>query len=156
MGIARDESMAVMMRGEVVLPAGRPTVWAKLNDPEALKNCVGIIESMERTGDDSYSFVVRVKLGPIGVAFRGRIVLSHVDPPNGYRINAEGEGGIAGHAGGFADVALSDRAEGTLLAYAVQVDLGGRLAAMGARMVDGVARRAADRFFAGFARECLK
>lgn len=148
--------MAMVMRGEVVLPADRATVWAKLNDPEALKNCVGLIESMQRTGDDSYAFVVRVKLGPLGVAFRGRIVLSHVEPPHRYRINAEGEGGIAGHAGGFADVALSDRAEGTLLAYAVQVDLGGRLAAMGARAMDGVAQKAADRFFAGFARECLK
>ena len=135
--------MAIVMRGEVVLPAGRSTVWAKLNDPEALKNCVGLIESMQRTGHDSYAFVVRVKLGPLGVAFRGRIVLSHVDPLVGYRINAAG-------------VALSDRGEGTLLAYAVEVALGGRLAAMGARVVDGVARRAADRFFAGFARECLK
>ena len=148
--------MAMVMRGEVALPADRATVWAKLNDPEALKNCVGLIESMQRTGHDSYAFVVRVKLGPLGVAFRGRIVLSHVDPPNGYRINAEGEGGIAGQAGGFADVALSDRAEGTLLAYAVEVALGGRLARMGARAIDGVAQRAADRFFAGFARECLK
>ncbi|RYC32622.1 carbon monoxide dehydrogenase [Lichenibacterium minor] len=148
--------MAMVMRGEVVLPADRPTVWAKLNDPVALKNCVGLIESMQRSGDDSYDFVVRVKLGPLGVAFRGKIVLSHVDPLVGYRINAEGEGGIAGHAGGFADVALSDRGEGTLLVYAVQVDLGGRLAAMGARAMDGVAQKAADRFFAGFARECLK
>ena len=148
--------MAVMMRGEVALPADRPTVWAKLNDPEALKNCVGLIESMRRTGDDSYAFVVRVRLGPVGVAFRGRIVLTDVDPLNGYRINAEGEGGIAGRAGGFADVSLSDLPEGTLLAYAVEVALGGRLARMGARAVDGVARRAADRFFAGFTRECLK
>ena len=148
--------MAVMMRGDVVLPADRPTVWAKLNDPGTLKSCVGIIESMQRTGDDSYAFVVRVKLGPLGVAFRGRIVLSHVDHLVGYRINAEGEGGVAGHAGGFADVTLSDRPDGTLLAYAVEVALGGRLAAMGARVMDGVAQRAADRFFAGFARECLK
>ena len=148
--------MAMVMRGEVALSADRATVWAKLNDPVALKNCIGIIESMQRTGDDSYAFVVRVKLGPLGVAFRGRIVLSHVDPLVGYRINAEGEGGIAGHAGGFADVALSDRGEGTLLAYAVEVALGGRLAGMGARVMDGVAQKAADRFFAGFARECLK
>ena len=148
--------MAMVMRGEVALPADRPTVWAKLNDPEALKNCVGIIEAMQRTGDDTYAFVVRVKLGPLGVAFRGKIVLSRVDPLVGYRINAEGEGGIAGHAGGFADVTLSDLPDGTLLAYAVEVALGGRLARMGALAIDGVAQRAAARFFAGFARECQR
>ncbi len=148
--------MAMVMRGEVVLPADRLTVWAKLNDPDALKSCVGLIESMERTGPDSFAFVVRVKLGPLGVAFRGRIVLSHVDPSVGYRINAEGEGGLAGRAGGFADVALSDRPDGTLLVYAVEVDLGGRLASMGARVMDGVAQKAADRFFAGFAKVCAK
>jgi uncharacterized protein len=148
--------MAMMMRGEVVLPADRLTVWAKLNDPDTLKNCVGLIESMERTGPDAYAFVVRVKLGPLGVAFRGRILLSHLDPPDRYRINAEGEGGLAGYAGGFADVALNDHPEGTLLAYSVEVDLGGRLARMGAHLMDGVAQKAADRFFAGFAKQCVR
>lgn len=152
----------MVMSGEVALPVDRPTVWAKLNDPVALKNCVGLIESMEQTGDDSFAFLVRAKVGPLKLAFRGRIVLSHVAPLLSYRINAQGEGGFAGHAGGHADVVLSDlpglpgQPERTLLAYAVELDLGGRLAKLGARVMDGVAQRAIDRFFAGFTRECLR
>lgn len=148
--------MAMTMTGEVALPVDRPTVWAKLNDPVTLKNCVGLIESMEQTGDDSFAFLVRAKIGPLAIAFRGRIVLTDVVPLLSYRINAQGEGGFAGHAGGHADVVLTDLPGGTLLAYAVELDLGGRLARMGARVMDGVAQRAADRFFAGFTRECLK
>ena len=148
--------MAMTMTGEVALPVDRPTVWAKLNDPVTLKNCVGLIESMEQTGDDSFAFLVRAKVGPLAIAFRGRIVLTDVAPLVSYRINAQGEGGFAGHAGGHADVVLSDLPGGTLLAYAVELDLGGRLARMGSRVMDGVAQRAADRFFAGFTRECLR
>ncbi|WP_237477967.1 CoxG family protein [Lichenibacterium dinghuense] len=148
--------MAMTMTGEVALPVDRPTVWAKLNDPVTLKNCVGLIESMEQTGDDSFAFLVRAKIGPLAIAFRGRIVLTDVVPLLSYRINAQGEGGFAGHAGGHADVVLTDLPGGTLLAYAVELDLGGRLARMGARVMDGVAQRAADRFFAGFTRECLR
>ena len=148
--------MGMAMSGEVTLPADRATVWAKLNDPEVLKNCIGVIESMERTGDNTFAATVRIKLGPVQVAFRGVIALSDVDPLVGYRINAEGQGGIAGVAKGVADVWLSDVPEGTLLRYDVQADLGGRLARMGASMVDGVAIRAADRFFAGFAAQLAR
>ena len=146
--------MAMEMKGEVVLPADRMTVWTKLNDPEVLKSCINGVQTMDRTGENTFAASVKMKLGPVSATFKGNVELSNIDPPNGYRISGAGEGGIAGFAKGGADVRLTEVPEGTLLSYDVQANVGGKIAQMGARLIDGVAKKTADQFFASFAAAC--
>lgn len=145
--------MAMTMNGEVVLPADRATVWARLNDPAVLKACIPGCESLEREGETSFVASARIKVGPVSATFKGRVDLSDLDPPNGYRISGEGQGGVAGFAKGGASVRLSDAQEGgTKLAYDVEANVGGKIAQLGSRLIDGVAKKTADQFFANFAR----
>ena len=148
--------MAMEMKGEVVLPADRQTVWTKLNDPEVLKACIPGVQTLEKTSDTTFSAAAKMKIGPVSATFKGRVELSNIDPPNGYRISGEGEGGIAGFAKGGADVTLTDVPEGTKLSYDVQANVGGKIAQMGARLIDGVAKKTADQFFSNFATEVAK
>ena len=143
--------MAMTMTGEVTLPAKRPQVWAMLNDPAVLKACIPGCQSLEKTSESSFSAVAKIKIGPVGASFKGRVQLSEIDPPNGYTISGEGEGGIAGFANGSAKVHLADGAEGTILRYDVTANVGGRIAQMGSRLIDGVAKKMADQFFSNFA-----
>jgi carbon monoxide dehydrogenase subunit G len=143
--------MAMTMTGEATLPAGRPKVWALLNDPEVLKSCIPGCESLERTGDNGFAAVVRTKIGPVSATFRGKVELSDIVPLGGYTIKGEGEGGVAGFAKGGAKVSLADAPGGTLLSYAVEATVGGKIAQLGSRLVDGVAKNMADKFFANFA-----
>jgi carbon monoxide dehydrogenase subunit G len=139
------------MNGSVDLPASRDVVWAKLNDPEALKASIPGCQSLEKT-EDGYAAVAKVKIGPVSATFRGKVALTDLDPPNGYKINGEGEGGIAGFAKGGASVRLSDIPEGgTRLDYDVEANIGGKIAQLGARLINGVAKKLADEFFAKFA-----
>src|SRR3954467_13536805 len=112
--------MAMTMKGEVELPADRETVWAKLNDPEVLKLCIPGCQSLEKLSENEMQAVAKVKVGPISAKFKGKVILSEIDPPNGYRISGEGEGGIAGFAKGGAVVALESVGSGTKLTYDVQ------------------------------------
>ena len=143
--------MAMTMTGEVILPASRATVWAKLNDPAVLKACIPGCQSLEKTGDTGFKAVAKLKIGPVSATFSGSVQLSDLDPPNGYRISGEGQGGIAGFAKGGATVKLSDAPEGTKLAYAVEANVGGKIAQLGSRLINGVAKNLADKFFASFA-----
>jgi carbon monoxide dehydrogenase subunit G len=146
--------MAMQMSGEVVLPAAREEVWRALNDPEVLKDCVPGCESFERTGDNSFQALVVAKIGPVKAKFKGDVELTELDPPNAYRISGQGNGGIAGFAKGGARVRLSDAAEGgTQLSYEAEGQIGGKLAQLGQRLVDGVAKSMADQFFANFAKK---
>ena len=101
--------MAMTMTGEVQLPAPRQTVWEKLNDPEVLKVTIPGCESLEKTSDTSFQAVAVTKIGPVKAKWKGKVTLTDLDPPNGYRIVGEGEGGVAGFAKGAADVRLSDK-----------------------------------------------
>ncbi|HEX4766849.1 MAG TPA: carbon monoxide dehydrogenase subunit G [Lichenihabitans sp.] len=148
--------MAMEMKGEVVLPADRQTVWTKLNDPEVLKACIPGVQTLDKTSDTTFMASAKMKIGPVSATFKGKVELSNIDPPNGYRISGEGEGGIAGFAKGGADVTLSEVEEGTKLSYDVQANVGGKIAQMGARLIDGVAKKTADQFFANFAAEVAK
>ena len=143
--------MAMTMTGEATLPADRPKVWALLNDPEVLKACIPGCESLERAGDNGFAAVVKAKIGPVSATFRGKVELSDIVPLVGYTISGEGEGGVAGFAKGGAKVSLGDAAGGTLLRYDVEAHVGGKMAQLGARLVDGVAKNMADKFFANFA-----
>ena len=143
--------MAMVMKGEVDLPASREIVWEKLNDPETLKACIPGCQSLERTADNSgFEAVARIKVGPVSATFKGKVMLLDLDPPNGYRIQGEGEGGIAGFAKGGATVKLEAVGEGTKLHYDVEAQVGGKIAQLGSRLIDGVAKKMADQFFAGF------
>lgn len=145
--------MAMTMQGEVVLPAARETVWAKLNDAETLKACIPGCQSLEKTSDTSFEAAAKVKVGPVGATFKGKVDLVDLDPPNGYRIVGEGQGGIAGFAKGAATVRLSDaEGGGTKLTYDVEANVGGKIAQLGSRLIDGVAKKTADKFFENFAR----
>jgi uncharacterized protein len=144
--------MAMKMTGAVTLPASREVVWAKLNDPEVLKACIPGCESLSKDDDTHFSAVAKIKLGPVKATFKGKVALSELDPPNGYTISGEGEGGIAGFAKGGAKVALTDAdGGGTLLTYDVDAQVGGKIMQLGARLIDSVAKKYADEFFARFA-----
>jgi uncharacterized protein len=148
-----DDVMAFTMNGEVTLPADRQTVWQKLNDPEVLKVCIPGCEELEKTSDTEFRATTKVKVGPVKATFKGKVNLTDLDPPNGYRISGEGEGGVAGFAKGGAKVALSDAdGSGTKLAYDVEAQIGGKLAQLGGRLINGVAKNYADQFFANFAK----
>jgi len=144
--------MAMTMKGEVALPADRATVWAKLNDPDVLKQCIPGCQELEKTSDNAFKATAKIKVGPVSATFKGNVELSDIDPPNGYTISGQGEGGVAGFAKGGAKVALTDGAEGgTVLTYDVEANVGGKIAQLGGRLIDGVAKKNADAFFAKFA-----
>lgn len=139
------------MTGEHRIPAPRQRVWEALNDPAILQQCIPGCEEIERTTPTEWAAKVRAKVGPVSAAFKGKVTLSDLDPPNGYKITGEGTGGAAGFAKGGAAVRLSDDGEGTLLAYTVNAQVGGKLAQIGSRLIDGTARKMADDFFTRFA-----
>jgi uncharacterized protein len=146
--------MAMTMTGEATLPVDRAKAWAMLNDPEVLKACIPGCQSLEKTSETSFSATVKVKIGPVGATFKGAVQLSDLDPPNGYTISGEGEGGIAGFAKGGAKVRLTEidsAPASTLLKYDVEANVGGKIAQLGSRLIDGAAKKMADQFFSGFA-----
>jgi carbon monoxide dehydrogenase subunit G len=143
--------MAMTMTGEVTLPAERPKVWELLNDPEVLKSAIPGCQSLEKTGDNGFAAVVKMKIGPVSATFKGKVELTDIVPLVGYTIKGEGEGGIAGFAKGGAKVSLADAPAGTLLHYDVEATVGGKIAQLGSRLIDGVAKNMADKFFANFA-----
>ncbi|MFN4089935.1 MAG: SRPBCC family protein [Alphaproteobacteria bacterium] len=138
------------MTGESRIEAPRERVWAALNDPEVLKASIPGCEELERTDDGGFAAQVRAKVGPVSARFTGKVTLSDMDPPNGYRISGEGTGGAAGFAKGGAAVTLEPDGEATILRYAAQATVGGKLAQIGSRLIDGTARKMADDFFARF------
>lgn len=143
--------MAMTMNGEIQLAAPREVVWAKLNDRDVLKACIPGCEELEKTDDQGFRAVAKMKVGPVSARFRGKVTLSDLDPPNGYKISGEGEGGVAGFAKGGAKIDLADRDGGTLLSYQVDAQIGGKLAQLGQRLINGSAKKLADEFFANLA-----
>ena len=143
--------MAMTMSGEYELPVPRETVWEKLNDAETLKACIPGAEQLDKLSDTELQAVVTTKIGPVKAKFKGKVHLTDLDPPNGYKISGEGDGGIAGFAKGGATVRLTDKDGGTLLTYNVEAQIGGKLAQLGQRLVNGAAKKLADDFFTKFA-----
>src|SRR5438067_7497491 len=123
--------MAMVMDGEVQLPAAREVVWAKLNDPEVLKACIPGCESLEKLSDTEFQAIAVTKIGPVKAKWKGKVHLTDLDPPNGYKISGEGEGGIAGFAKGSAVVRLAPKDGGKLLTYNVEAQIGGKPAKLG-------------------------
>ncbi|WP_232495298.1 CoxG family protein [Novosphingobium kaempferiae] len=141
----------MQMTGEQRIAAPRPKVWEALNDPAVLAQCIPGCQSLEREGDDGFLAVAEVKIGPIGARFKGNVQLSDLDAPNGYTITGSGNGGIAGSAKGGAKVRLSDvEGGGTLVAYEVDAEVGGRMAQLGGPIIDATAKNLAGKFFGRF------
>lgn len=146
--------MAMKMTGEYTLPADRVTVWEALNDPAILEASIPGCEEFEKVSDTEFRAVARVKVGPVKARFRGNVALSDIDAPTSYRISGEGQGGIAGFAKGGALVSLSDaEGGGTVLTYDVDAQVGGKLAQVGQRLINGAAKKTADQFFDNFRRQ---
>lgn len=139
------------MTGEYRITAAREAVWAALNDPEILRQCIPGCEEIEKSSDTELAAKVTAKVGPVKARFGGKVTLSDLDPPNGYTITGEGSGGAAGFAKGGAKVALAADGAVTVLTYTVQANVGGKLAQIGSRLIDATARKMAEEFFGKFA-----
>ncbi len=139
------------MQGERLIAAPRSAVWDALNDTAVLQACIPGCESIEMTSPTEMKAVAKIKIGPMAARFGGKVTLSDLDPPNGYTISGEGQGGAAGFAKGGAAVQLVDQGEGTLLTYQVKAQVGGKMAQIGARLIDATAKSLADQFFTRFA-----
>ncbi len=139
------------MTGEFRIPAPRDAVWRALNDPEVLKQSIPGCETVEKTSDTEFVARVTAAVGPVKAKFGGKVTLSDIDPPNGYTISGEGQGGAAGFAKGGAKVRLVEDAGETILKYEVSAQVGGKLAQVGSRLIDGVSKKMAEEFFNRFA-----
>lgn len=138
------------MTGTQRIEAPRPTVWAALNDPEVLRLCIPGCDSLEKISDREMVAKVTLKIGPVKASFSGKVTLSDIDPPNGYTITGEGSGGTAGFAKGSAKVRLQEDGNATILVYDAKADIGGKLAQLGGRLIEGTAKKLAAEFFAKF------
>ncbi len=139
------------LSGSRIISADRATVWSALNDAEVLKACINGCQELEKTSETSFEATVKQKVGPVSATFRGAVELSDMNPPESYRISGSGKGGAAGHASGGADVRLVETADGgTELFYDVDAKVGGKIAQLGSRLIDGFAKKMADQFFETF------
>jgi hypothetical protein len=137
--------------GRYMIPATAEAVWAAINDPEVLKVCIPGCETLEKRDPAHFAASVRLKIGPMSATFTGDVALTDLDPPRRCVLKGEGQGGVAGFAKGEAEVLLDPEGDGTALAYTAKATVGGKLAQVGQRLIDGVVRQIADEFFARFA-----
>jgi len=140
----------VEQTGEYRIAAGLETVWRGLNDPEILSRCIDGCQSMEQAGDNEFVASVKAKIGPVSATFQALLNLEDVNPPTSYTLLANVKGGAAGFGKGTANVELREEGSATLLSYQVKASVGGKLAQVGSRLIDGAARKMADDFFVAF------
>ena len=138
------------MSGEYKIAAPRTRVWAALNDPEILRQAIPGCEELNKLSDTELEATAKAKIGPVSARFKGKVVLSNLNPPEGYTLTGEGSGGAAGFAKGEAAVSLVEDGDATILRYTVKASIGGKLAQLGQRLVDGAAKKMADEFFDKF------
>ena len=138
------------MTGEFRIPASRETVWDALNDPEVLKASIPGCQKLEKVSEEELTATVKSKVGPVSATFTGKVTLSDVNPPAGYKISGEGQGGVAGFAKGGAEVTLEEEGTETILRYSANAQVGGKLAQIGSRLIDSTAKKMANEFFTNF------
>jgi uncharacterized protein len=138
------------MTGEQRIAAPRDVVWAALNDPEVLKECIPGCKTLEKISDTAFKATATLAIGPVKATFAGAVTLAEIDPPNAYVIRGEGNGGVAGFAKGEARVQLTDDGSGTILTYTVKADVGGKIAQLGGRLIDSTAKKLSGDFFRNF------
>ncbi|MCF3639208.1 carbon monoxide dehydrogenase subunit G [Rhizobium sp. TRM95111] len=136
------------MVGEERIKAPRDIVWAALNDPDVLRDCIPGCQSLTMKSPTELEAVVKIKIGPVSATFTGEVTLSNLNPPESYTIAGEGKGGIAGFAKGGADVKLTPDGDETILSYDVKAQIGGKLAQLGSRLIDSTSKKLAAQFFA--------
>jgi uncharacterized protein len=136
--------------GEYRIAATREKVWLALNDPQVLTQCIEGCQSMTKVAEDAYTTSIKAKVGPVSATFSADLNLSDLDPPSGYTLNASVKGGAAGFGKGSARVSLAEDGGVTILRYQVDGSVGGKLAQVGSRLIDGAARKMADDFFRKF------
>jgi len=141
------------MTGEYRIAAPREKVWEALNNPEILKICIPGCEELNKDSDTELSAKVSTKVGPVSAKFTGKVTLSDINPPEGYKITGEGQGGVAGFAKGGAEVKLEEDGNETVLSYTATAQVGGKLAQIGSRLIDSTAKKMAGQFFGKFAEE---
>lgn len=141
------------MQGKRELAVTQQQAWDALNDPETLKACLPGCDRFEPTGEGEYAVAMAVKVGPVSAKFSGKVTLSDIQPPASYRLAFEGQGGVAGFGKGASSVSLTPNGAGCELAYTVQAQVGGKIAQMGQRLIDGAAKSMADDFFKRFEAE---
>jgi carbon monoxide dehydrogenase subunit G len=140
------------MQGEQLIPLPQQATWDALNDTAVLKDCIPGCDAIERQSDQEYLLTMTAKVGPVSAKFKGRMLLAEVEAPRAYTLQFEGQGGVAGFAKGEARVELIPDGGSTRLCYGVKANIGGKLAQVGARLIDGVARKMAEQFFTAFNR----
>jgi carbon monoxide dehydrogenase subunit G len=138
------------MTGEQLIPLPQQQVWEALNDPAIIKACIPGCESIEKVSDAEYKVVMTAAIGPVKAKFNGKLLLTDLKPPHSYSIAFEGSGGAAGFGKGAAQVSLRPEGSGTRLTYKATASVGGKLAQIGSRLIDGVAKKMSDDFFARF------
>ena len=138
------------MSGSETIAAPIEAVWAGLNDPEILRQCIPGCEELKKVSDTEMTAVVVLKIGPVKARFEGAVQLSNLDPPNSYTISGEGKGGVVGFAKGGADVSLAAQGNETVLTYVVKAEVGGKIAQLGGRLIDSTAKKLAAQFFSSF------
>jgi uncharacterized protein len=139
------------MTGEQQIPVSQEKTWQALNDLDVLKACIPGCESIVASGENEYDVVLTAKVGPVSAKFKGKLKLTDMNPPSSYHIAFEGQGGVAGFARGSAQVNLMPEGdESTRLGYAVKANVGGKLAQIGSRLIDGAAKKLAEQFFNAF------
>jgi len=138
------------MTGSQRIPLPQQRVWDALNDPEVLKACIPGCESVEKVADNEYRIAMTAAVGPVKARFNGKLLLSNVNPPQSYTLAFEGSGGAAGFGKGSSEVTLVPEGNDTLLNYTAKASVGGKLAQVGSRLIDGVARKMAEDFFTRF------
>ena len=138
------------MTGEHLIPVPQQKVWDALNDPEVLKACIPGCETIDKVSDTEYKVALTAAVGPVKAKFNGKLLLADLNPPNSYAISFEGSGGAAGFGKGGATVVLAPDGEGTKLVYSAKATVGGKLAQVGSRLIDGVAAKMASDFFSRF------
>jgi len=143
----------MQMTGQQRIPAPRETVWKALNDPKILEACIPGCQELIKISDTQMTATAVLKVGPVTAKFQGAVTLSDLDPPNGYRITGEGQGGVAGFAKGGAVVRLEADGNETILHYNVSADVGGKLSQLGGRLIDATAKKLSAAFFTRFAEE---
>lgn len=140
------------MQGSRALAITQQQAWDALNNPAVLKTCIPGCDKVESTGPNQYAVGVAVKIGPVAAKFSGKITLSDINPPNSYTITFDGQGGAAGFGKGNSQVSLAPSQEGSgcVLSYTVHASVGGKIAQLGQRLIDGVAKSMAEDFFKRF------
>ncbi len=139
------------LKDEIVINAPRDVVYQALNDPEVLRECIPGCEELEKHSDTELEAKVVLKIGPVKAKFNGNVTLNPENPPEKFSLRGEGNGGAAGFAKGGAEVVLEEHPDGTLLRYDAKADIGGKLAQLGSRLIQGTAKKLAAKFFTSFA-----